>query len=161
DCQRLQATNVRLQLAWPLQVQIADLRLPACAATGQGAAEWAVPPAPPFTVRIQSVRYHDYAPLAVAIHQRAGHSGLKTRQHDSHVRVNYYASENGRWRLAGRVAAARLDTRLAGTFTVQGQGQWRPADGDTLQRFKGQLDVCVQQLGAPGLQARADLSLAL
>src|SRR5699024_3658558 len=73
----------------------------------------------------------------------------------------YYASENGRWRLAGRVAAARLDTRLAGTFTVQGQGQWRPADGDTLQRFKGQLDVCVQQLGAPGLQARADLSLAL
>src|SRR5699024_11849635 len=63
DCQRLQATNVRLQLAWPLQVQIADLRLPACAATGQGAAEWAVPPAPPFNVRIQAVRYHDYAPL--------------------------------------------------------------------------------------------------
>src|SRR5699024_11189607 len=149
------------QRAGPLAGPVAGLAPPACAATGQGGAERAGPAAPPFNVRIQAVRYHDYAPLAVAIHQRAGHWWLKARQHDSHVRVDYYASENGRWRLTGRIAAARLDQRLAGAFAIQGRGQWRAADGDTPQRFKGQLDVRVQQLGAPRLQARANLSLAL
>lgn len=149
DCTRLRVRDVHVAGLWPLQLTAQRVAVPACPVAAASTGGFALPPAPPFSVRIQALQWRDYPPVQVAIHHQGPRWWGQAQRAGSQLQASYTTSDQ-RWQLSGTVAAAdwrdywRAD--LAGTLAIAGQGHWRPRAAAN-KSFTGQLHIDGQQLG--------------
>lgn len=159
DCSRLTAADIRLAVAWPLQLSVGQLQLQPCASAA-ASGSFALPWAPPLVVTIQALQWRNYPAVGVAAQHHGSLWQAQLSRAENHLRISYDASKQ-RWQAAGHVAAAALRTGYVGTFELQGKGYWRPAAAAMQQRLGGQLHVSGQQLGRAPAGLRGDVTASL